>query len=209
MAKHYFPGEEEYKNNVRLEFSFLLIEHGFVETKCFSETTNFGTILEPYSIEFKKKNTFVHINGIGWGSHSGVIVGRYDHSQKVKDFFPLEDIISFRNPKMLESGFPEKRNPPRNLNFSAMALRSCAEDLLSGDFSDLPDLKRHIHELDINDKTRYVCLMVRKATKAYDSGNYRKVVKILQPFRDNMGSAGLDLLMSSQARLDAENGHEE
>ena len=209
MVRDDLPGEEEYKNNVRREFSFLLTEHGFVETEHFVETTLSETILAPYSILFEKKKAFVYMNAIGYGSPLGVFVGRYNHLQEVKDSFPLEDIISFRNPKMLESGFPDKSNPRGNLKYSAMALRSCAVDFLNGDFSDLPDLKRHIHELDTNDKARYVRLMERKATKAYRSGKYRKVVKLLQPFRDNLGSAGISLLKYSQARLDGENGYKE
>ena len=208
MSNHYHPGEEGYKSNVRLEFSFLLTEFDFVETKCFVKTTLSEKILAPYSIEFIKKNTFVHMNAIGYGSPLGVFVGRYNHLQEVKDIFPLEDIISFRNPKMLESGFPDRQDPKGNLIYSAMALRNCAEDFLKGDSSDLPNLKRHIHKLDVNDEARYVHLMERKATKAYRSGKYRKVMKLLQPFREKLGSAGISLLMDSQARLDSSNRHE-
>lgn len=200
MEEIYFPGADEFKSIAKLEFSFLLTDFGFEEYRTSRDTNH------PYSITFKENDTFIHIDKIGYGSLTGVFIGRFDQSLEIKNSFPLEDVISFRNSKLLESINLEKTNQILDLNISAMALRSCADDFLKGDFSDLPGLERHIQELDINDKARYVKLMVRKATEAHHSGNYRKVVEILQPFRDDvgMGSAGWSLLVNSQKRLDSD-----
>ena len=53
MSEQNFPGEEKFKSEVRLEFSYLLTEFGFVESECFVETSLHGTVLDPYSIKFQ------------------------------------------------------------------------------------------------------------------------------------------------------------
>ena len=200
VVENILKRSDDFKLSVRHEFSFLVNELGFVETKCFIETSAHGKIIDLDSVKFEKENIYVHINEIGFGSPLGVSVGRYNLAKEVKEDFPLEDIVSFRNPCLLDPDILGRRNPVKNLQYSAMALSSCAADILQNNLSDIPKLRRHIYKLDTNDKKRWAHRMERKANRAFRAGNWNKVVRILKPVRQQLGSGGISLLMAAEAK---------
>jgi hypothetical protein len=198
MAEYYTPQAEEFINDARLEFSFLSTEFGFEECKSILKHDN------PVSIFFKKGKTFVYVEGLSYGCALGVNIGQIGHFQKIKERFSLGYVISFRNPELLEPTYPEKRGQLEDMKQSAMALRKCAKDFLNGDFTDLPNLKHHIKEVNAKEKHEYEVKELRdlgiKASRAFHSGNYENVVKLLQPIQNKLSSAQHLLLSQAQKR---------
>ena len=135
----------------------------------------------------------------------GVDIGRLDHFQKIGDRFSLGYLISFRNPELLEPRYPEKRGQLEDMKQSAKALRMCAKDFLSGNFSDLPNLKNHIKELNAKEKeiaeARELKDLGIKASKAFHSGDYKNAVMLLLPLQNKLSRAQQLLLSQAKRRM--------
>ena len=199
MVEYHVPKADEFKDGARREFSFLLTEFEFKESSPPFKYEN------PYSVFFEKKGIFVYIEGLSYGFALGVDLGKIGILRTVKERFSLGYIVSLRKPELLEPRFPEKRGQLEEMKQSALHLKQCASDFLSGDFTDLPRIKKFIEEQNILNRTQSEEAELHdigiKASKAFHSKNYKEVIELLQPIEQKLSKAQAMLLSQSKKRI--------
>lgn len=199
MSAFYTPSVEEFRLSARQEFSYLVTEFAFKERKAPFKYEN------PYSIFFRKARAFVHIEGGSYGISLAVSVGRVDLFGRVREDISLSILMSLRETELLEPRYPDKRGQLEDMKFAAVALRRCATDFLTGDFSELSQFLRIQAEHQRAGQEEYekteMARTFLQASDAFHSGELELVVRLLEPHSSRLGKAQQAMLNLAKKRI--------
>ena len=134
-------GIENFRELCRREFRFLQEEYGFTERKLPKKE-----FVNEFQVQYVNATTLVAIEGIHWGFGIDVRIGRVKpEAWETWKHYALEDLLQIRCPE-LSLPEPRIRDQAFQLRHYAPALKKCADDVLRGEFSILPQLHRAIEE---------------------------------------------------------------
>lgn len=125
IAKHP-PTFEEFAATARRTFGFLESDFGFHESPAKKKYSN------PFSVRYESPTTIVIVAGIGHGSSASVELG--DPSKQRPDFDVTVPVWTFAS-LAGKSISVVTGNQLEDLPIQAALLRTCATDVLQGDFS--------------------------------------------------------------------------
>jgi hypothetical protein len=134
-------GVEEFQKLCRREFRFLEEDYGFAEPEVGSEVTS---NLLPFEMQYVSLKTFVRVISVSYGHGLNVLFGPSE--PEARPSFPayvLEDLLKIRRPDLsLDKtiGKFSRHDQLSQMRHYARALKECADDVLRGDFSILPQL---------------------------------------------------------------------
>lgn len=132
-------GVEEFKELCRQEFQFLEEDYGFAEGELGSEITSNRS---PFEVQYVSPKTFVLVMGVSYGYSLDVLFGPAEREASFPAYI-LEDLLKIRRPDLsLDKTIGKLSRPgqPAQIRHYARALKECADDVLRGDFSILPQL---------------------------------------------------------------------
>jgi hypothetical protein len=127
-----------YRRTCLQRFRYLVTEFGFAVVP--RET---GKVADPFRVSYLKGELVVAVRGSGYGSSVYVTLGwGQDRSWGKEREVGLGHLLALRDPDNTHQPW-EARSQSGQLRAYAAALRACAEDVLTGDLSFLPDVWEH------------------------------------------------------------------
>lgn len=181
VVKTYVPTISEFQEVARKEFSFLLTEYDFVETKL-----DVVKYFNPCAVRYENDTTVVRVEGIGHGYSTNVDIGIRTSSRKdVEQGFPLWPLMKLRAPNLLGE-YHETGGQLKQLKICSQALRKCAQDVLSGDFEVRAEVTNILNAWFETKRKKKLEADVQQAcnsaSQAFREKNFARVVEILSEY---------------------------
>lgn len=178
MVVYHVPSREEFQSFVLKEFRFLVDKYEFQE----HGPTNYN----PFSFRYKKDSLVVEIQGNSYGFSTGVDILEINKvSGEVVHRYWLTTFVKLRRPDLLRPEFPEQRGQLRQLEKSALMLRDCAHNVLSGDLSELPKILMLQNEFIAKNKEEADREEMKRidaqSLNAFGNKDFITVVRLLEP----------------------------
>ena len=134
---------EKFRELCRREFRFLEQEYGFTERKLPKKE-----FINLFQVQYVNATTLVAVEGINWGGSIDVRIGRVKpEAWETWGNYGLADLLQIRCPELSlagSDGFNVSSDQAFQLKHYAHALKKCADDVLRGEFSALPQLHEAI-----------------------------------------------------------------
>jgi hypothetical protein len=134
---------EKFRELCRREYRFLEREYDFTERKIPKEES-----INQFQVQYVNATTLVAVEGIHWGLSIDVRIGRLlPEAWEIYKHYSLEDLLIIRCPELSLGGTNSddgSSNQSVELKHYAHALKECADDVLRGEFSVLPQLHQSI-----------------------------------------------------------------
>lgn len=124
----------------RPEFRFLVDDYGFVERESVNEEPISGT---PFELQYVSPKTSVLVLSQSYGTSCVVLFGpTQPNMREVYRHYNLECLLEIRRPDLSLERIGERDRPDLTgqIRHYSRALKECADDVLRGDFSILPQV---------------------------------------------------------------------
>lgn len=223
------PSADQFVSACRREFGYLVDQYGFV-----AQPLVFSGNLEPFGVQFQGPRLAVVVRGIQYGSAIDVCLqtcdwraewgAQVDHlrpdlrweDQRAAEATLIRSLDELRMRSelpadwLLDQRLPEWRSRKAGygqlaaIHDYAIALRSCAGDLLSGDLSALPglfaSLAEHRRQQDILDRQKMADQMAKDIVlRAQRPRTVLEQVEIVQSAQDSIGYLRTEVRMLLKA----------
>lgn len=132
---------EKFQQLCRPQFRYLVDEYGFVERESGNEEPVSGT---PFELEYVSLRTSVLVLSQSYGSSFVVLFGpTQPNMREVYRHYDLESLLEIRRPELSLDrivGYLDRPDLAGQIRHYARVLKECADDVLRGDFSILPQV---------------------------------------------------------------------
>ena len=199
MIEYFTPNAAEFQAGAREHFDYLTSVYGYQVSEAPSSLSG------PYTTSFTRSGTFVCVQGLSYGMSLAVELGTLGALGTVENRFSLHTLMHLRKSDLLVPRFGEKRGQLEEMKFSALALRQTARDFLTGNFAALQGVLLHESALRTKDREKYENAELSRATtsasSAFHTGQFARVVELLQPRMHALSKAHAAMLRLAKKRL--------